>query len=179
MPGPLSSVWRDYQDLLWRMRVFTFRLYPGVLLSLLPPLLRLRRILLPVLYPAILQILEHAPELQLTHLSWEVNTLCVLPAAQLVSIPFFIPSLICLFNSDPTLLSSPVPIYEGRASKKQPFRFSRDDFRDLADRAKTDNREIDTAIDNLVVVGYTVNTFGSLEFPPNLSLNLHFVIRLF
>ncbi|TFK58430.1 hypothetical protein BDN72DRAFT_865940 [Pluteus cervinus] len=69
-----------------------------------------------------------------------------------------------------------IPIYDGRASTGSPFNFSYQDFANLKQGKRYEGGLMDLTHEDLVVVGYTINTFGTA--PPNVCFNLQFVILM-
>ncbi len=71
-----------------------------------------------------------------------------------------------------------VPVYDGRASAGTPFD-AMDDSHWANLRSRPQYME-ELKLDDVVLVGHTVNRFGTNpEFPPVVSLNIQFAIILF
>ncbi|TFK57908.1 hypothetical protein BDN72DRAFT_907322 [Pluteus cervinus] len=70
-----------------------------------------------------------------------------------------------------------IPIYDGRASTGTPFTFTYDDLANLKQRRRYEGGLFDLAHEDLVVVGHTINTFGSAP-ANNFCYNLQFVILM-
>ncbi|TFK57866.1 hypothetical protein BDN72DRAFT_907384 [Pluteus cervinus] len=81
-----------------------------------------------------------------------------------------------------------IPIYEGRASQGHPFNFTAEDFTNWSSRPLWKEGKEDLTSDNIVVVGYAINTYGpriqegsnssSTSSQLMLSLSIQFVIVL-
>ncbi|TFK59340.1 hypothetical protein BDN72DRAFT_905943 [Pluteus cervinus] len=75
-------------------------------------------------------------------------------------------------------LEAHIPVYDGRASAGRPFNATDDShWANLRSRAQYTE---ELKLDDVVLVGHTVNRFGNNpEFPPILNLNIQFAIILF
>jgi hypothetical protein len=84
-----------------------------------------------------------------------------------------------LLISVPTLISCPVPIYDGRTKAGRPFVFTDKDFQDLSSFPLFKNGSQDLPVDSVVAVGYTLSTYYAERSGVTvLSSNVQFVILL-
>jgi hypothetical protein len=70
-----------------------------------------------------------------------------------------------------------VPIYDGRAHKGKPFRFTDEDFNSLESYPMYEKGIRDVDLDSIVAAGYTAGVWPASN-PTNLSLNIQFLIVL-